>query len=332
MKAIFTKQEGLKTVEECLASINCNFDAEKAPVKHQWGESYTLDGKQIVISEHSQTPEIIPGYALIRRGDNKIPLAINAQRYGLVQHRESLGFLNDLTVQNKIELYGATSTDHGAAVYVAVKTPNTVFFAPDNEIECFFTARNSLDRSGSIEFMCSPVHKKLQVMLTTLDSGIIKMRHTVHVKDRLAKAIQTVNKMQQVWDTHAEKFRWFQSLPMTDEDAKIYFAMLAESDEVGDDVPTRIQNVRDKLFDLYKNGIVSHIPSCRGNLLGGFIAALVFGDYYKTTRTSCIGRSEHDILVESRLTGAGARFKADSFACALRLLHLREKKLDPSNP
>lgn len=318
MKHIFVKTDGLKTVEDALASVNANFDAEMTGIFHEVPAKLIKDGHLVEGSE--MLP--IANHMAVRRGDDKTALGIVSARYGLVQHRESLNFVNDLAAASEIEIYGAQSVDAGASVFVAVKAPKSVVFAPDDAIECFFTASNSLDRSGSIEFMLSPVHKQTQTILTTLDTGVIRIRHTKNAKERLARAVGTVRKMNDVWANHAEKFERFGKLPMTDEDAKTYFAMVVPSDEVGDDVPTRIKNVRDKLFDIYKAGVVARIPSCRGTLLGGFTAALVFGDYYKSTRTSCVGRSEHDILVESRLTGTAARFKADAFAYALRLFNL----------
>jgi hypothetical protein len=317
MKEIFVKTDGLKTIEDALISVNCNFDAEMTNVFH--AIERPVQTKPGVIEYDNFG---IPNFACVRRSDNKQPLGITSARYGLVQHRESLGFITDLSASNEIQIYGANSTDHGATVFVAVKAPKSVVFGPGDEIECFFTASNSLDRSGSIEFMLSPVHKQTQTILTTLDTGVIRIRHTKNAKDRLARAVGTVRKMNEVWANHAEKFERFAKMPMNDENAKTYFAMVAPSEEIGDDVPTRIKNVRDKLFDIYKVGVVSRIPSCRGTLLGGFTAALVFGDYYKSTRTSCVGRTEHDILVESRLTGSAARFKADAFAYALRLFNL----------
>jgi hypothetical protein len=38
-----------------------------------------------------------------------------------------------------------------------------------------------------------------------------------------------------------------------------------------------------------------------------------------TDRTSIIGRSEQDVMIESRLSGTAARFKADAFAACLKL-------------
>ena len=311
LRDIFKGNSELQTLSELLTDIDCNFDAELVPIYHRGPDH---DG--------SDPYREIPNKACIRRGDNHIPLGVMSSRYGLAQYRDTLGFLDEVVGNKAAEFYGARAIDNGASLFVAVKAPNTVMFAPDDAIECYYTASTSHDGTGSIQLMLSPVHKKTQTILTTLDSGIIRMRHTKLVKDRLARAVGTVNKMQAVWNNHEDKFRTFAKLTMTDDDAKTYFAMVVPSDEIGDDVATRTKNVRDKLFDIYKVGMVSQIPSCRGTLLGGFVSALVFGDYYKTTRSSIIGRSEQDVMVESRLSGTAARFKADAFACCLKLYNI----------
>ena len=312
LRELFKGDGNVQTLPELLESINANFDAELVPVCHyvRQNEDGTDDFREI------------PNKSCIRRGDNKIALGVMSARYGLAQYRETLGFLNDVVGTNQAQFYGARAIDNGASLFVAVKAPNTIMFAPGDEIECFYTASTSHDGTGSIQLMLSPVHKRTQTILTTLDSGIIRMRHTKLVKDRLARATGTINKMQAVWQNHEDKFRKFVGLTINDDEAKTYFAMVVPSDEIGDDVPTRTQNVREKLFDIYKAGVVAQIPSCRGTLLGAFVSALVFGDYYKTTRSSIIGRSEQDVMVESRLSGTAARFKADAFACCLKLYRI----------
>jgi hypothetical protein len=311
LRDIFKGNSNLQTLEEVLTDIDCNFDAEQVPIFQCAPE----------LGDTNPYKEI-PGKSCIRRGDTKIPLGVMSARYGLSQFRETLGFLNDVVGSSAAEFYGARSIDNGASIFVAVKAPNTVMFAPDDAIECFYTASTSHDGTGSIQLMLTPVHKKTQTILAMLDSGIIRMRHTKLVKDRLARATGTINKMQAVWTQHEDKFRTFAKLTMNDDEARTYFAMVADSDKIGDEVPTRTLNVREKLFDIYKVGMAAQIPSCRGTLLGGFVSALVFGDYYKTTRTSIIGRSEQDVMIESRLSGTAARFKADAFAACLKLYRI----------
>ena len=309
MREIFPNIGTQQTLEEVLKAIDCDFTAEQVPV-HQELPNSTVE----------RVFEEIPGYSVVRRGDNKIALGVHSARYGLTQYKETLAFLNDIAGQNQVTFQSATSIDNGARVYIAMKAPNTVVFAPGDEIQCYYTAGTSHDGTGSIELMCSPVHTKSQTILTTLDSGIIRMRHTAKVKDRLARASGTINKMNEIWSRHADKFTKFCNLPVSDLDARAYFALVVPSDV--EPVHTRTQNVRDKMFDIYKAGMTSNLPSCQGTLLGCFVAALIFGDYYKTVRKSIIGRTEHDIMVESRLSGTSARFKADAFHAALKMARL----------
>lgn len=304
MKEVFPITTGFSTLEEALKSVNADFVAELVPVL----QSVTLN--------ETEAFEPIKGYGCIRRQDNLTPLAIMSNRYGITQFKDALSFVNDLAA-NQAKIVSAAATDDGARVHIALRSPNTIVFAPGDEIECFYTASTSHDGSGSIQLMCSPVHKQTQTMLTTLDSGVIKLRHTSRVRDRLARASGILTKMNSVWDVHADRIGKFTKITVTDDDVRTYFAMLVPSET--ETIHPRTQNVRNKLFDIYKTGIPSKLPSCNGTLLGGFVSALVYGDYYKTVRQSIVGRSEKDAMIESRLTGSSARFKADAFAACLKL-------------
>ncbi len=308
LKELFPDKGILTTLEDVLKSINCDFEAEQVPIL------------QMTDTTGVEVFEPIKGYSCIRRGDNKVPLGIMSGRYGLLQYKDTMSFLNDIAGSKEASFRGATSTGDGAKVYVAMKSPNTIVFAPGDEMECYFVASSSHDGSGSVQLVCAPVHKRTQTIMTNQDFGVIKMRHTVKVKDRLARATGTVAKMQDVWNTYSDKFAKFANLPINDNDAQTYFAMVVPSD--AEPVPTRTENVRSKLFDIYKSGISSSLPSCQNTLLGAFVASLVFGDYYKTVRQSIVGTSERDAMVESRLSGSAARFKADAFAACIQIARL----------
>ena len=310
MREIFPNIGLPQTLDEVLKAINCDFVAEQVPIFQMAPKPE--DPLNINVARE------IPNYSLIRRGDNFAPLGINSARYGLAQYKDTLSFLNDIVGSNDAIFQSAVATDNGARIYIAMKAPQSMIFAPGDEIECFYTASTSHDGKGSIQLMFSPVHKKSQTILTSLDSGVISMRHTVKVKDRIARAAGTVNKMNEVWTRHADRFSKFSKLTLTDDDVRGYFAMIVPSDT--EEVHPRTQNVRDKLFDLYKGGMTSQLPSCKDTLLGAFVAALIFGDYYKTVRQSIVGRSEKDAMIESRLTGTAARFKADAFAACMKLV------------
>ena len=303
-----------QTLAEALKHAGADFVAEQVPIF------------QDITETDAVRPDLtfgqIPGYSVIRRGDSKIPLGVVSARYGLSQYKDTLSFLDDLVGEKEALFNSVAITDDGARIYVSMRAPNSVVFAPGDEIQCYYTASTSHDGTGSIQFMCSPIHSRTQTILTSLDFGVIKMRHSVHVKNRLARAAGTIKKMQDVWANHADSFVKFAGMPLDDIEAKTYFCMLVPGNEDSTEIHPRTQNTRDKLFDIYKVGVASQLPSCKGTLLGAFVASLIFGDYYKTIRESIVGRSERDARIESRLSGSAARFKADSFASALKLMRM----------
>ena len=301
-KEIFPSRGVLTTLEEALKSANCDFEAEQVPILH----------------DVAGTSQVIEGYSCIRRGDSKIALGVLSARYGLSQYKDTLSFLNDVVGNGDAKFVSVASSDDGARIHIALQAPSSIVFAPGDELKCYYIASTSHDGSGSIQLTCAPLHEKTQTLLTSPDFGVIKMRHTVNVKDRLARASGTVAKMQEIWNMYSDKFSKFSGLAMTEDDARAYFAMIVPCDK--EEVPTRTQNTRDKLFDLYKVGMAANLPSCKDTLLGAFVSALIFGDYYKSVRHSIVGRSEKDAMIESRLTGTAARFKADAYAACMKLV------------
>jgi len=309
MRELFPSLRGNpRTIDDLLKDIGADFTVEKRPVYHK-------------IPSMALGHMPIPGYSAMIRGDNNFPLGIVGARYGVSQYNSTLRFLDELVADGQFNFNGGRCTLGGAHLFVSLKAPNRVIFGGDDMVECYFTVSTSHDGSDAITVMCSPVHQRSQTILPS-ELGIIKIRHSVHVKNRLADAAATLRKMNKVWQDHADAFTRFPQIKLSEDDARTYFAMLAPAKD-GSDVAVRTKNVRDRLFDIYKNHkLTAHLPSCQGTLLGALVAAMIFGDYYKTVRKSIVGISEQDARIESRLSGQGAKLKADAFAGALQLMNL----------
>jgi phage/plasmid-like protein (TIGR03299 family) len=294
------------TIDELLIAIDANFEVEKRPIYQR-------------LPSGGFTPVV--GYAATARKDNDIAMGVVSARYGVSQYRHTLSFLDELVADGQFRFTGGRTTMDGAHLYVSLTSPNRVVYAGGDTVDCHFTVSTSHDGTDSISVMCSPVHARSQTILPS-NLGIVKIRHSVHVGRRLANAAGTLRQMNKVWEQHRDAFEKFPQIVLSDDDARTYFAMLAPSKD-GSEVPTRTQNVRDTLFNIYKtHKLTSHLPSCRNTLMGALVSALVFGDYYKTVRKSIVGVSEQDARIESRLSGQGAKLKADAFAGALELMRL----------
>ena len=298
----------INKIDELLMEIGADFHAEKRPI-YVKDSGYTL----------GYSP--IPGYSAVVRKDTQYPLGVVSARYGVSQYGSTLRFLDELVADGQFQYAGGRSTLGGAHLFVTLKAPNRVIFGGDDCIDCHFIVSTSHDGSNAITVMCSPIHNKSNTILPS-NLGIIKIKHSVHVQNRLAQAASVLRKMNKIWTDHADAFSRFPKIHLTDNDAETYFAMLAPAKD-GSEVPTRTQNVRNKLMDIYKgHKPIANLPSCKDTLLGALVAAMVFGDYYQTVRKSIVGVSEVDARIESRLSGQGAKFKADAFAGALELMRL----------
>ncbi len=306
-------QETPLTIDELLQLIGADFTAEKRPIYHFCNEQSIK----------------VPNYAAMVRTDNNFALGVVSDRYGISQYNSTLRFLDELVADGQFSYHSGRALFGCSQLYVGLKAPNNVIYGGADTVECYFTVSTSHDGSESIVVRCTPVHSRSGTILTS-PLGVVKIRHSVHVVDRLANAAGTLRKMNQIWQNHADAFQKFPLIRLSDEDAKTYFAMLSPAKD-GAEVPSRTENVRNKLFDIYKNHkLTAHLPSCSGTLLGALVAAMIFGDYYKTVRKSIVGVSETDARIDSRLTGQGAKLKADAFAGALQLMNLdNEASLAP---
>jgi phage/plasmid-like protein (TIGR03299 family) len=294
------------TIDELLKTIGADFEVEKRAIYQR-------------IPSGGFTPVI--GWSATARKDTDAALGVVGSRYGVSQYKHTLGFLDELVADGQFRFNGGRTTLDGAHLYVSLVSPSRVIFGGNDTVDCHFTVSTSHDGSDSIRVMCSPVHSRSQTVLPS-KLGIVKIRHSVHVGRRLADAAATLRKMNKVWEQHKDAFERFPQIQLSNDDAKTYFAMLAPA-KSGSEVPTRTQNVRDQLMSIYTNHkLTANLPSCKGTLLGALVAAMIFGDYYKTVRKSIVGVSEQDARIESRLNGQGAKLKADAFAGALELMRL----------
>lgn len=287
------------SVDDALKAIGADFEVEK---------------RSVYISDEDDNYRSIPGYASVVRRDTGVPLSIMRSRYGVVQYREALGFLNEIIGNNKAEIYVGEVVDGGAKLHLIVKTLSFIDLGGGEKFEFFFTISTSHDGSSGIQTMCSPIHNLSQTVYTPTGKGVVKLKHSANVTARLALANRIFSNMEAYFHSFGETIKDIVGINLTDQEAQDYFLSVVEGDS------TRAQNTRNKLFDLYKStGLCINLSSCQGTLFGAFMAIQQYADYYKTVRKS-IRRSETDARIEARLTGDAAKMKAESFSMALAIV------------
>lgn len=289
------------TVDDILKEIGGDFVAEK---------------RSVAFTDISQTNyNISPRYgAIVRPNFNgqDVLLSIMRADYGLVQFGDTMGFLNDLIANDNTEVQFGAVTDSGARLHLMCTTDYVAQLTAGDNVQCYFTVSTSHDGTASILISCTPIHQASGTVFTPMGSGVIKMRHSKHVRERMANVSRAMNKISDYFQKFTETIDRLKGLTVTKDHETIYLHMLEDGDS------QRAANIREKISDIFNTGVVSQIPSCRGTLFGLLISAQYYADNYKVVRKSNI-RNEIDAYIESKLSGDAARFKAEAFACALQL-------------
>ena len=283
------------SVDDILKEIGADFKAEKVAIS--WGKS----------------PDELKDadrYCGIANGDKL--LAIMKSEYGVVQYSDAVEFLNDLIVKGSTNVdYGAV-TDNGARLHLMCTTDYVAQLAAGDSVKCYFTVSSSHDGTGSLLISCTPIHTASETVFTPMGAGVIKMRHSKHVKDRMAQTARAMHKISDYFLNFTETIDRLKGLTVTKDQETIFVTMLEDGDS------QRAENIRTRVLDIFHFGAVSKIPSCQGTLFGLLISAQYYCDNYKVVRKSGI-RNEIDAFIESKLTGDAARMKAQAFAIALQL-------------
>lgn len=291
------------SIKDTLAAIGGDFEAELRDV---YVPVFDSNGE---ISEYKK----VPNYSCPTRKDTQEGLAITKDRYCVIQYAEALKFLEDLIGNREASIWAGQAVENGAKLHLIIKTPEYIQLGPEERFDCFFTISTSHDGSMSLQAMCSPIHNISQTIYTPAE-GIVKIKHTARAEMKVAAARITFGKLHEYFRNFGSQIKEMTTIKLSEQEARDYFYSIFEGDA------TRLVNLRDKIYNIYKfSGLCINLASCRNTLFGAFMAVVQYADYYKTVRKS-IRRNELDAKIEARLSGDGAKLKAESFAMALKIM------------
>jgi phage/plasmid-like protein (TIGR03299 family) len=286
----------------------------------QMAADFVADKRDVYFLDDGGEPVKIENFAAIVNTNEMHGLSVMRSRYGLVQYRDALDFLSEAVANGSATFEGGRATDSGARIHIAMKAAKSIELGPGDRIDCYYTVSTSHDGSNCITAMCTPIHSALQTVFTPLNDGVMKIKHTARANERLTKARRMTTRMHEFFTKYEGHFKDFVQTNLNDQEARDYFRMLVPETDGPNKV--RSENIRDKLYDIFKlNPLLRGLPSCQGTLFGAFQAAMIYADLYKTVRKSKI-RNELDAKLESRLNGDGARFKAEAYAASLQIMRM----------
>jgi hypothetical protein len=198
---------------------------------------------------------------------------------------------------------------------LVMKTDDIIELSPGDSIECYFYVHTAHDGSAAVSIVPAPLRKANNTVLLMPKMEALKFRHTKHVSSRIARAKETLYKVREYFTEYDKSFKRLSTVSITDPMLDSYYKALVPDSKEN---PTRAENVRGKITEIFKSEPSLQLPYTKGTLLGAYFAVALYADWYMTVKKSS-KFSEVDARIHSRLKGAGARRKADALGVALKI-------------
>jgi hypothetical protein len=259
-----------------------------------------------------------PYAALVRREDDKTPLGVNSTVYGLTQYRQWFAIPEELW-QGGVELVYGGLQGRGQRAYLVMRAEGAIQLATGDRILNEFTVTASHDGQAKLMFMMTPRRTGSDTILT-FNKPLVSFKHSKNVAVRIAKMGSVLSKVQDSWAEFSEATQAMSLIKVTDDQARGFIKnVLGDSDSV------RMQNVRAKVFDLWRHvGIGRAVPACQGTLFGLTQAFCEYSDHHVTTRKNKY-LDPASAAMDSKALGDASKRKAKSWAMALTLIKNKKK-------
>jgi phage/plasmid-like protein (TIGR03299 family) len=308
---LFSRVDQCRTAEDILNEGGLNYRVEKQP------HSITIRGEDIGDMQTIVNPFTV---SVFRPDISKIIGTVGID-YGLIQNDEVLEFCNIFTERGEAEFYAAVAPNNGERIYVLMKQPKSIDLGVDNTIQAYFCIISSHDGTGCFRARPIYVHTRSNTLITPPAKGsAFRIKHSKRVTENMKKARIVLQTFTDYWREYTDNFRDFATCKITDDQAQTYFKMLFPNEE-----STRSENIRERLFNLYKsNGISCNIASCKETLFGAMMAVVENADFYQTVKSSRL-KSENAVLIHSRLEGSAAELKARAISASVRMHDMFKK-------
>jgi phage/plasmid-like protein (TIGR03299 family) len=140
----------------------------------------------------------MPGKVVNTRTDTFAALGVVSKGFGLMQPRESMGFLQELAGRHDIPFESAGPLDGGKKIFVSMKLPEGIIIDPEgiNERnELFLAIMDAFDTSASYQAIVSPwrpICRNTNRFALRDALARWRTRHTKGIKDRAAEAQRTL--------------------------------------------------------------------------------------------------------------------------------------------
>lgn len=295
-----TSVEGEQTSEKAIVAAGLDWTVKLSPV------AAALDGKFSPISNDFK--------AVVRSSDEKI-LGIVGNRYRPVQNKAAFDFF-DSVVGDKLAMYHtAGSLNGGSRIWILAKLPEDMVLANGEKIEKFLLFTNTHDGSSPIRMLLTPVRvicaNTLNMALSGGRNEGVSIRHTSSLEAKIQEAKRALGFATEYYKEFEQVANSMLLTPFTEAQMKNVVANMFPVDD-GAPVPTRTQNNRDLVMDLFK-GAGKGMDTIKNTAWGAYQTWTEYADHHRGTRVSEGGNAR-----ESRLNsiwfGSSAEMKTVALA------------------
>ena len=273
--------------------------------------SVYAEGVTEVLASLDTVPRAIAGFkAIVRETDNAV-LGVVGDRYTPIQNDESFAFFDELVGEGRAIYHSAGSLDGGRKVWLLAKMPDTLKL-PGGDVDKFLLLTTTHDGSGAHRTLPTPIRvvcqNTLNMALAGAGSTGFSFRHTKSAGDKMREAVNLYGKTQSYYTRFGELANALAKATFTEEQIGMVAGKLFPAEDENK-VPTRTQNARSSIIDLFDNGM-RHTAEIRGTAWAAYNAVAEYVDHNRPTR-AVNGRDAADATAQSLLFGSGASMKQE---------------------
>lgn len=187
-------------------------------------------------------------------------------RYTIVQNRDAFAFLEPALGKDIAYLETVGALGQGERVWAMAKLPDDFDIAPGDPVERYILITNTHDGSGSVKCIFTPIRVVCQNTLSAALKGAkhtVSIRHTKSAGKRMKELHKLLNANEKYWDKLKAAFTQLMLRDMTQFEVIEFIETMfpGKREEVRkadgstimiDTVPTRTQNMRDAVTNLFE--------------------------------------------------------------------------------
>jgi phage/plasmid-like protein (TIGR03299 family) len=258
--------------------------------------------------------------AVVRR-DTDVVLGTVGSGYTPIQNVDAFQFLDEVAGEGHVRFHTAGGLGRGERIWMLAKLPGNLRVSGTDDIsKKFLLLSNSHDGSSSLRVFYTPIRvvcSNTLVFAHRQGRGQgISIVHRGDVRSRVDEARRLLGLADRMFDRYGEQINVLAKRQLTAVEVEEFFWGLYPDGP--DEKRGRSRAIRERLEDLFENGLGQDLPGIRHTAWAAVNAVSEFTDHYRTTRGRD-ARTRVDRRLASAWFGSGAQVKLRAWEQALAL-------------